>query len=227
MNVLTALKELDGAGITELADHLGLAKSNVHNYLNTLHQEGYVRKDGTTYHVGLQLLELGAYARQKRPVYDVAKPELRGLAQETGERVNLLVEEHGMGIYLHNEAGSQAVKVDAYAGSRVHLHNTALGKAILAHLSEERVSEILDWHGMPRTTNNTITDRGELFEELADILAEINANGTTMLLVEQNVDLALRLSDYTYLIDEGAIVFEGDSDSVRQNEEVKSRYLSI
>jgi len=66
-----------------------------------------------------------------------------------------------------------------------------------------------------------------LVEELADILAEINANGTTMLLVEQNVDLALRLSDYTYLIDEGAIVFEGDSDSVRQNEEVKSRYLSI
>jgi DNA-binding IclR family transcriptional regulator len=169
VDILTALKELDGAGTTELADHLGLAKSNVHNYLSTLHQEGYVRKDGTTYHVGLRLLELGAYARQQRPVYEVAKPEIRSLAEETGERVNLMVEEHGMGTYLHFETGSRAVKVDVHVGSRVYLHNTALGKAILAHLPEERVGEILDWHGMPRTTEHTITDRAELFDELADI----------------------------------------------------------
>lgn len=169
LDILNALKELDGAGTTELADHLGLAKSNVHNYLSTLHQEGYVRKEGTSYHIGLRLLEFGAYARQQRPVYEVAKPELRNLAEETGERVNLMVEEHGMGTYLHHEAGSQAVKVDAYVGSRVHLHNTALGKAILAHLPKDRVNGILDWHGMPRTTENTITDRGELFEELKQV----------------------------------------------------------
>lgn len=169
VDILTALKELDGAGTTELADYLDLAKSNVHNYLSTLYQEGYVRKDGTTYHVGLRLLELGAYARQQRPVYEVAKPELRTLAKETGERVNLMVEEHGMGTYLCFEAGIQAVKVDAYVGSRVHLHNTALGKAILAHLAEDRVREILDRHGMPRTTEHTITDRTELFNELADV----------------------------------------------------------
>jgi branched-chain amino acid transport system ATP-binding protein len=66
-----------------------------------------------------------------------------------------------------------------------------------------------------------------LVQELAEILAEINENGTTMLLVEQNVDLALRISDYAYLIDEGAMVFEGDSDAVRENEDVKSRYLSV
>lgn len=167
--ILTALKELQGAGITELAGHLDLTKSNVHNYLSTLHQEGYVRKEGTTYHVGLRLLELGAFARQQRPVYEVAKPEVRKLAEKTGERVNLMVEEHGMGAYLYHEAGSQAVKVDAYVGSRVHLHNTALGKAILAHLPEEQVNQILDWHGMAQTTEETITDRDALFDELAEI----------------------------------------------------------
>lgn len=66
-----------------------------------------------------------------------------------------------------------------------------------------------------------------LVQELAEILAEINRNGTTMLLVEQNVDLALRISDYAYLLDEGAMVFEGESDDVRGNQDVKSRYLSV
>jgi len=168
-DIIEALKELDGAGVSEIADRLDLGKSNVHNYLSTLEQEGYVHKDGTQYNVGLQFLELGAYARQKRPVYEVARPELRDLAEKTGERANLLVEEHGKGSYLYHETGSQAVKVDAYVGSQVHLHNTALGKAVMAHLSDERVEEILDWHGMPRTTENTITDREELKEELVTV----------------------------------------------------------
>jgi len=167
--ILSALKELDGAGITEIADHLDATKSNVHNYLNTLRQEGYIRKVGTTYYVGLSLLELGAYARQTRPVYEVAKPELRALADETGERVNLMVEEHGLGVYLHHEAGNQGVKVDTFVGSRVHLHNTALGKAILAHLPKSEVNAIIDWRGMIKTTEHTITDRDELFDELEQI----------------------------------------------------------
>lgn len=168
-DIIEALKQLDGAGVSEIADSLGLGKSNVHNYLSTLEQEGYVYKDGTQYLVSLQFLEIGAYARQNYTVYEVAKPELRDLADKTGERANLLVEEQGKGSYLYHETGNQAVKVDAYVGSQVHLHNTALGKAIMAYLSQERVEEILDWYGMPKMTENTITDRDALNEELATV----------------------------------------------------------
>lgn len=48
-----------------------------------------------------------------------------------------------------------------------------------------------------------------LVDELASTLTRINADGTTMLLVEQNVDLALSISDHTYVPDEGKISFEG------------------
>ncbi|WP_227377649.1 IclR family transcriptional regulator [Haladaptatus halobius] len=167
--IIESLKELDGARVTELAQHLDLPKSSVHNYLSTLEQEEYVIKQNGTYFVGLRFLDLGAQARSKLPIYEIAKPEVRSLAEESGELSNLLVEEHGKGVYLHRATGEDAVRVDADTGQRVHLHNTGLGKAILAHLPQGRVNAILDKHGMPSTTENTITDRETLFKELAEI----------------------------------------------------------
>lgn len=65
--------------------------------------------------------------------------------------------------------------MDPNTGHRVHLHNTALGKAILAHYPRERLEAILDRHGMPQTSEETIIDRGGLFEELADRALELAA----------------------------------------------------
>ncbi|WP_233204132.1 IclR family transcriptional regulator [Halegenticoccus soli] len=164
--IVEALKELDGAGITEVANHLNLSKSSVHNYLDTLRHEGYVMKHGQQYHVGLKFLELGAYARRRRKLFEISKPEVERLADETGEVVNLLVEEQGKGIYLCREKGTKAVKLDTSTGMFVHLHQTAFGKAIMAYMDREQVESIIDRHGLPARTDNTITDRKELFEEL-------------------------------------------------------------
>jgi DNA-binding IclR family transcriptional regulator len=49
------------------------------------------------------------------------------------------------------------------------MHWTALGKALLAQFPDERVHGIVDRHGLPRATENTITDRDELFAELERI----------------------------------------------------------
>ncbi len=170
--IVQALKELDGAGVTELSDYLDLPKSSVHNYLSTLEQEEYVVKEGTEYHVGIRFLDYGAYARDQMDIFEVAKPELERLASETGELANLLVEQHGIGSYLYRTRGEMAVQVEGHVGTRAPMHATGLGKAILAHLDEDRVHEILDEHGMPPSTQNTITDRDELFEELERVREE-------------------------------------------------------
>lgn len=167
--ILKALKELDGASVTELADHLGQAKSSIHNYLATLEQEEYVIKENREYHVGLRFLNLGSFARQRKQIYEVAKPEVTKLAQQTDELVNVMVEEHGRGIYIFRDKGNQAVRVDAHTGHRVRMHNTALGKAMLAFLPKEYVDQILDVHGMSQTTPHTITDRATLMDELESI----------------------------------------------------------
>ena len=170
LNIIDILRERNGARLTELAEVLDYPKSSIHNYLSTLLQEGYVIKDEDgVYHVGLKFLEIGSVARQRRRIYDIAKPEVISLAEDTGELANLLVEENGKGVYIHREQGENAVKVDSYIGQRVHLHNTALGKAILAHLPTEEVEQILDTHGLPATTENTVTDRETLFDQFTEI----------------------------------------------------------
>ncbi|QLH83686.1 IclR family transcriptional regulator [Halosimplex pelagicum] len=167
--IIGGLQELGGAGVTELSTHLDLPKSTVHNYLSTLEQEAYVVKADDEYRIGLRFLEHGAYARNQSQIFEIARPELDRLANETGELCNLLVEEHGKGTYLYRTRGENAVRVKEHVGNRVCLHSTALGKAILAHCSEERVDEIIDRHGLPETTDRTVTDRDELFDTLAEI----------------------------------------------------------
>jgi DNA-binding IclR family transcriptional regulator len=172
LEILEALKQQNGATVTELTNAFDLSKSSVHNYLATLEQEGYVTKEANTYHIGLRLLSLGGSARHGEQIYDIAKDEVREIADETGELANLLVEEHGRGIYVYRAHGENAVMTDSYIGQRVHLHNTALGNAILAHLPHDRVNEILDQHGMPAATENTITNRDDLFDRLERIREE-------------------------------------------------------
>ncbi|WP_135822146.1 IclR family transcriptional regulator [Halostella litorea] len=167
--VLETLRRLDGAGVTAVAEELDMPKSSVYNHLETLEQEEYVVKEGSEYYVGLRFLDLGRYARQRDDLYGTARPELGALADETDELVNLLVEEHGQGVYLCRVRGDRAVNVAASAGNRVYLHSTALGKAVLAYMPERRVDEIIANHGMPAETERTTTDPEELKAQLAEV----------------------------------------------------------
>ncbi len=164
--MLEVIKERDKVTAAELTDEFPLSKSSIHNYLNTLEHEGYIINEEGTYRLGLRLLDLGGYARHKKRLYQSSKDEVTKLAVESGEMANLLVEEHGRGIYLYRANGEQAVTSDSYIGHRVYLHNTALGLAILAHLPRERVNKIIEQHGLPQTTENTITDRNALLDRL-------------------------------------------------------------
>ncbi|WP_336037910.1 IclR family transcriptional regulator [Halobacterium yunchengense] len=169
LRIVEALHDSGGAGVTELADELAFPKSTVHNHLQTLERNEYVVNEDGTYRVGTRFLELGAHARDRRAVYEVARPEVDRIAEETGELSGVVVEEHGRGVFLHRAKGDRAVHVDTYAGKRIYLHGAALGKAVLANLPAERVDEIVDRHGLPALTENTITDREELADELAEI----------------------------------------------------------
>ena len=52
-------------------------------------------------------------------------------------------------------------------GARVHLHSTAVGKALLAQLTDDEASKILELSGMPALTDHTITDPKVLRHDLA------------------------------------------------------------
>lgn len=166
LRVVNKLKELDGARVTELAEEMGLAASTVHSHLATLEKTEYVVKDGDVYRLGLRFLNLGEYVRQNNEYYSLAESKVDQLAEETGGRGHFIVEEHGRGIYVYTKSGEHAVETFSRDGRRLYLHQTAAGKAILSALPRERVWEIIDRHGLPQRTRNSITDPEELFEEL-------------------------------------------------------------
>jgi branched-chain amino acid transport system ATP-binding protein len=64
-----------------------------------------------------------------------------------------------------------------------------------------------------------------LVKEIFQIIADIRAAGTTVVLVEQNVHMALNIADYAYLLQTGRVVLSDQSSALRQREEVKRAYL--
>ncbi len=66
-----------------------------------------------------------------------------------------------------------------------------------------------------------------LVEEIFRIIQEINKQGTTILLVEQNALMALSISHRAYVLETGRIVLSGDAHEVAENPQVKSAYLGV
>jgi len=66
-----------------------------------------------------------------------------------------------------------------------------------------------------------------LVQSLTEILREINKRGTTILLVEQTLEVAMALSHRLYVMDQGRIQFEGTPDALRQDPTIQQRFLQL
>jgi branched-chain amino acid transport system ATP-binding protein len=64
-----------------------------------------------------------------------------------------------------------------------------------------------------------------LIQAIMKIIRKLNEQGTTILLVEQNAKVALKLADYGYVLETGKIVIEGDGATLRQDESIVKAYL--
>jgi branched-chain amino acid transport system ATP-binding protein len=64
-----------------------------------------------------------------------------------------------------------------------------------------------------------------VIKDIFEIIKEINRNGVTILLIEQNAKLALKIADLAYVLETGRIVLKGTGTELMENEEIKSAYL--
>jgi DNA-binding IclR family transcriptional regulator len=169
-DIIKLLFETDGMTTSELADELDLAVSTVHEYLQTCERREYVMKNSDgSYTLSLKFLDVGEMVRQLNPVYKTAKQPLARIADKTGEVAWLYTEEHGYAVPLDAEKGQQGVQVVGRIGNRKPMHHISAGKAMLAEMPRERVESILDRHGLPGSTKNTLTDRESLFDQLETV----------------------------------------------------------
>lgn len=150
LDILEALKENTSAGVTELAERLGMPKSTVHVHLSTLRERGYVvQTEGKQYRLSLRFLDMGTIARENQTVYDEIVPKLEEIAEETEEKSWCTVEENGKAVFIGKATGAHGIQTNVRIGQHVELYRLAAGKAILANVPEYRRREILDGYEFP------------------------------------------------------------------------------
>lgn len=166
--IIEAVSELDGAGVSELARYLDRSKSGVYKHLQTLTEAGYLVKTGTTYHVGLSLWTLGAGARERFPL-EAGKRAVDSLAASIDNTVSLILYEQGTAVSVYQQRPPGTERTELTVGDPYPLHATAAGKAILAYLPADERQAVLDDAGRPALTEATLTDAETLADELAAI----------------------------------------------------------
>ncbi|WP_248909916.1 IclR family transcriptional regulator [Halocatena marina] len=164
--IIECLRNSGGAGVTEISNELDFAKSAVHGHLMTLCDEGYVVKNGHTYSLSLRFLEISEEVKSEIVDHKIVKEEVMHLAEETGEVVHFGVEEEGRIVYLSKARGEVAVETASRIGSRMPIHSTSLGKAILAEFPAERSRQVIKRHELSKKTSQTITDSKRLQENI-------------------------------------------------------------
>lgn len=160
-----------GCPVSEVAQRLQLPMGTTHRLLQTLLHVGYVEQDPRTrrYQLGLKILELrGATVGAMRMAAE-ARPLLRDLMQRTGLRAHLAVYRGGSVVYIDRVDNPTSLTQYVPLGKRAAAHATGLGKAILAHSTEEEVAALLARQALTGHTSMTITDAGVLRRELATI----------------------------------------------------------
>ncbi|MBN9406404.1 MAG: ABC transporter ATP-binding protein [Burkholderiales bacterium] len=66
-----------------------------------------------------------------------------------------------------------------------------------------------------------------LVEEMFRYFTQLKENGVTILLIEQNVDLALRIADRAYILDQGEVVYHGTAEEMLADQAIQERYCSV
>lgn len=172
LTILEVLSEFhEGLGITDIAQKVGLHKSTVYRLVSTLIQKEFVIQDKDTnkYKITFKLYELGNRRIKNMDILSASKAYSKKLMESVNEVVHLVVRDDHKIVYIDKVEANNTIRMASYIGNRSPMHCTAVGKAILAHLPENKVEEIWYKSKAKKLTANTITDLYRLTEELEKV----------------------------------------------------------
>jgi IclR family transcriptional regulator, acetate operon repressor len=152
-------------GVSELSTLGGLSPGTTHRLLRTLVDLGYVRQErARSYALGAGFIRLGEQAAAGLGSW--TRPLLEEVAAELGESVNLAALEGDHVVYLAHVPSPRSMRMFTEVGSRVPVHSTGVGKAMLAQLDRGTVEAIVTRTGMAAATERTLTEFWDLDAEL-------------------------------------------------------------
>src|SRR5687767_4250529 len=169
MSLLDALAQHSTpVNLKQLASETTLHPSTAHRILGVMVESRLVdRIEPGTYRLGIRLLELGSLVKSRISVRQEALPYMQELHQALGETVNLSVRHDDEVVYVERTApGNTMMRVVQIIGARAPLHITAVGKIFLAQEAAGGCLEYAKRTGLPRYTENTLTDSDSLLREV-------------------------------------------------------------
>ena len=158
--------------LTELSSRLNLNPSTTFRLLVTLQSHGYLEQnpENRKYRLGVACLELGSVFLNQSDIRKEALPILSSLRDDCEETVHLARLAGSEVVYLEKLDGLLPIGLmGSRIGGRAPAHCTGLGKAMLAYEPQSEIRQLCAESGLRRFTPNTITDLGELLDELARI----------------------------------------------------------
>ncbi|HEY8304650.1 MAG TPA: IclR family transcriptional regulator [Solirubrobacteraceae bacterium] len=161
-------------GIAELADIVGISRSTTHRYAITLVELGFLEQDAKRkYRLARRAADVGSVAVADLRNRVAAGAVLEELRDDVGHTVSMGVLEGPRVIYIcrlfGHRAGQYAIDGGLGVGANVPVHCTALGKVLLASLSDAQRRELLAGLQLERYTPNTVVERGKLAVELDSV----------------------------------------------------------
>ncbi len=157
-------------GISELARELKISTNSVFRILRRLDDRGYVELDEKSggYQLGTGFFRLGMLLSTRFDLRSRVRPHLEWLARQTGETATIQVPDGDRVLVLDAANPPGEFFFHIVVGSRFYYHSNAMGKCVLAFLDEDRLRSALPGR-LPKLTSETITDRKQLSEELAEV----------------------------------------------------------
>jgi DNA-binding IclR family transcriptional regulator len=169
--ILEYLLQKGEASFTDIHTDLQHPKSSTYKTISTLESLGYVRAigQGSKYTLGLRLIELGSKAAAQVDLTTEARPIIKKLSMDTQRTCHLGILDGSEVIYLLKENVHGSITIDTWAGKRVGVYCTAMGKVLLAWQGEKDIDRILKNVQFVKLAPNTRVDPEEVKDSLFDV----------------------------------------------------------
>lgn len=155
----------------EILPVAGLPKATLYRFLQVLTHQDMLAfdEDRQTYAPGMRLVRLAHSAWAQSSLAPIARKVLDELAETLGRTVHLAQLDNGAVLYVDKRNARQPVEMFSQSGKVGPAYCTGVGKAMLAHLPEDRLAAAIDRQSFHAHTPNTLTTPDALRAELAVI----------------------------------------------------------
>jgi IclR family acetate operon transcriptional repressor len=168
MEVFEHLSTLPGVTLSGLAEGLGQSPATIYRILVTLEGRGLVEFDPSAqhWHIGSRAFVIGARYLRRTTLVDRARPIMRRLMEATGETANLGVARDAHVLFVSQVETHASIRAFFPPGTLSPMHASGIGKALLAQMTDDRLSRLIATAPLDQFTARTLTEPATLRADL-------------------------------------------------------------